>query len=221
MGHVLVWHLDGRLPNLALMRLAAHHCALGDTVELRRGSPYRLLWDGPARAHGPPLHPLASPGRAAPRALPGRAPGAERGTGCHDHAGPRGDSGGGTPRLYPYSGHPYSLGFTQAALLPALSLLRGTPEEGRVQPVATVAEDRVRAPRPRNLLLLDNDFFGQAHWTQRLEEFRTGQFRVCFTQGINVRLLTEDAGTGPRQCAVHGRPVPPPAPGYRLGKSPE
>ena len=49
MGHVLLWHLDGRLPNLALMRIAAHHRALGDTVELRRGSPSRLLWDRPTQ----------------------------------------------------------------------------------------------------------------------------------------------------------------------------
>jgi hypothetical protein len=35
-ARVLLWHLDGRLPNLALMRLAAHHRALGDVVELRR-----------------------------------------------------------------------------------------------------------------------------------------------------------------------------------------
>jgi hypothetical protein len=33
---VLLWHLDGKLPNLALMRLAAHHRALGDQVELRQ-----------------------------------------------------------------------------------------------------------------------------------------------------------------------------------------
>ena len=33
---VLLLHLDGRLPNLALLRLAAHHRALGDDVLLRR-----------------------------------------------------------------------------------------------------------------------------------------------------------------------------------------
>ena len=52
MGHVLLWHCDGRLPNLALMRIAAHHRALGDTVELRRGSPSRLLWDRPTQVYG-------------------------------------------------------------------------------------------------------------------------------------------------------------------------
>jgi len=37
-ARVLLWHLDGRLPNLALMRLAAHHRTLGHVVELRRVS---------------------------------------------------------------------------------------------------------------------------------------------------------------------------------------
>lgn len=33
---ILLLHLDGKLPNLALMRVAAHHRQLGDEVELRR-----------------------------------------------------------------------------------------------------------------------------------------------------------------------------------------
>jgi hypothetical protein len=52
MGQVLLWQLDGRLPHLALMRIAAHHRALGDTVALRRGTPSRLLWDRPTHVYG-------------------------------------------------------------------------------------------------------------------------------------------------------------------------
>jgi len=39
---VLLLQLDGKLPNLALMRIAAHHA--GDEVVLRRGGE-RELWD--------------------------------------------------------------------------------------------------------------------------------------------------------------------------------
>jgi len=35
---ILLWYLDGKLANLALMRLAAHHRALSDQVVLRRVS---------------------------------------------------------------------------------------------------------------------------------------------------------------------------------------
>ena len=46
---VLLLQLDGKLPNLALMRIAAHHRALGDAVQFRwvtnpRGVE-RGLWD--------------------------------------------------------------------------------------------------------------------------------------------------------------------------------
>jgi hypothetical protein len=34
MARVLLWHLDGRLPNLALMRLVAHRRARGDVLAL-------------------------------------------------------------------------------------------------------------------------------------------------------------------------------------------
>src|SRR4051812_33158047 len=34
--NILLLHLDGKLPNIALMRVAAHHRALGDSVALRR-----------------------------------------------------------------------------------------------------------------------------------------------------------------------------------------
>jgi hypothetical protein len=34
--NILLLQLDGGLPNIALMRIAAHHHALGDHVELRR-----------------------------------------------------------------------------------------------------------------------------------------------------------------------------------------
>jgi hypothetical protein len=36
---VLLLHLDGKLPNVALMRLSAHHKARGDEVTLRRAGP--------------------------------------------------------------------------------------------------------------------------------------------------------------------------------------
>jgi len=45
----------------------------------------------------------------------------------------------------------------------------------------------------RQLHLLDNDFFGQPEdqWRARLDEIRTGNFAVCFNQGLNIRLITE------------------------------
>lgn len=46
---------------------------------------------------------------------------------------------------------------------------------------------------PRELVLLDNDFFGQPNWRERAREIRDGDFKVNFSQGINARFLTDEA----------------------------
>jgi hypothetical protein len=50
-------------------------------------------------------------------------------------------------------------------------------------------------PYPRNLVLLDNDPFGvpRATWEQMFEEIRDGNFRISFMQGVNIRLINDDA----------------------------
>ena len=43
---ILLYQLDGKIPNIALMRVAAHHRALGDEVELRwTHSSHPEIWD--------------------------------------------------------------------------------------------------------------------------------------------------------------------------------
>jgi hypothetical protein len=193
MGHVLLWHLDGRLPNLALMRIAAHHRALGDTVELRRGTPSRLLWDQPTHVYGSLLFTRSRPLGEQLRML---YPAAVLGGTGWDATGTLGQVG--IPETGPldytiYPDYPHSIGFTQRGCRLHCPFCVVPRKEGRVQPVATIAAIWRGAPWPKTILLLDNDVLGQPDWAERLEEIRTGQFQVCFTQGINVRLLTEDA----------------------------
>ena len=46
--NVLILQLDGKVPNIALMRVAAHHRALGNHITFRWGArPRRELWDRP------------------------------------------------------------------------------------------------------------------------------------------------------------------------------
>jgi len=60
----------------------------------------------------------------------------------------------------------------------------------------------------RHLHLLDNDFFGQPceQWQARIEETRSGGFKVCLNQGINVRLLDDEAAG--RYGPLHGLEYP-------------
>ena len=48
-------------------------------------------------------------------------------------------------------------------------------------------------PYPKNLLLLDNDFFGQPDWKEKSQQIIDGGYKVSFNQGINIRLIDDQA----------------------------
>jgi hypothetical protein len=62
-----------------------------------------------------------------------------------------------------------------------------------MRPEATIYDIWRGGEHPRELLLLDNDFFGQENWRGRIAEIRDGGFKVSFNQGINARFLTDEA----------------------------
>ena len=68
-------------------------------------------------------------------------------------------------------------------------------KEGRPRSVNRIADIWRGDGHPKNICLLDNDFFGQPReeWQARIAELREGGFRVCFNQGLNVRLLDDES----------------------------
>jgi hypothetical protein len=92
-----------------------------------------------------------------------------------------------------YPDYVHSIGFSQRGCRLRCPFCVVPEKEGRVTEERPIAEIWRGDPYPRNVLLLDNDFFGASHWRERVEELRSGRFRVCFSQGINARLLDEEA----------------------------
>ncbi len=203
---VLLWHLDGRLPNLALMRLAAYHRALGDVVELRRVSNPSALDEAAFRQVEPRFDDprwdrvYASAIFERTRPLVERVaalyPGCEiGGTGTRDIGRTLDDVGVGDGPL-DYSDYPdwrASIGFTQRGCRFRCGFCVVPTKEGRARSHHTISQIWRGEPWPRHLLLLDNDFFGGSEWRERIAEIRAGGFRVSFTQGINVRVLSDEA----------------------------
>lgn len=193
---VLLFHLDGKLPNLALMRISAHHRALGDEVELvRTGQPERTLWDQvdpPGAVYGSAIFLKSRPTcerllHAYPNAIVG-------GTGWSLSS--RLEDLGIVTLQTDYSIYPQfrqSLGFTQRGCRLKCSFCVVPQKEGKVREESTIAEIWRGEPWPREILLLDNDFFGQPNWRDRIRELRDGKFKVSFNQGVNCRCLTEEA----------------------------
>lgn len=212
MGHaqlkVLLLQLDGKLPNLALMRIAAHHRALGDEVELRRiVNPRGIeagLWDDFDRVYASLIFT-----RSRPLALRlGEVyPGARIGGTGWNNTGNLAENGIETLQT-DYSDYPecdYSMGFVFRGCRLACEFCVVPEKEGRVKPEQTIAEIW-RGDPARKLLLLDNDFGGHPTWKDRAREIIDGGFRVSFSQGINARLLNEDlAGAlGSMKCMDDG-----------------
>lgn len=193
MGRALLFQLDGKLPNLALMRIAAHHKALGDDVELRHGASFRHLWEGEPEAVYASLIFERSRGLAEElrRTYPHVVIG---GTGWDLTTTLESVGIGSGPLDYSlYPNETRSIGFTQRGCRLRCSFCVVPRKEGAVRQESTIAEIWRGEPYPRHLILLDNDFFGQAAWRDRLREIRDGDFKVSFNQGINARFLTDEA----------------------------
>jgi hypothetical protein len=75
--------------------------------------------------------------------------------------------------------------------------------EGRPRPVATIAELLVQPSR--FLVLLDNDFFGNPLWRERVKEIHDHDLVVNFSQGFNVRIIAEEQARALADLCRHRR----------------
>lgn len=192
---VLLFHLDGKLPNLALMRIAAHHRDRGDEVQFRRtGQPERTLFEmeSPDLVYGSAVFTKSRPvAERLVSAYPGAVIG---GTGWN--VGLSLESIGIATQAKDYSLYPdfrQSIGFTQRGCRLRCGFCVVPEKEGIVRQEQMIGDIWRGDPWPRELILLDNDFFGQSRWRERIAEIREGGFKVAFSQGINARFLTDEA----------------------------
>jgi hypothetical protein len=191
--NVRVTQLDGALPNLALMKLAAWHRAKGDTVHVTRHIEPDLFEPAYDHVYGSAIFDFSAARldrfrQAWPNAIVG-------GTGSMSMVTVE-DVTGPDFRGVDYDGYPdfdESIGFTQRGCRLKCHFCVVPKKEGKNRGAATIADIWRGDPYPRKLHLLDNDFFGQPEWRERIAEIRDGGFRVCLSQGINVRLITPEA----------------------------
>lgn len=188
---VRLTQLDGALPNLALMKLAHWHRAMGHTVVLTRDIERGLFEPEYETVYGSAIFSFSQLRLMRfQRAWPGAVIG---GTGTPS-VGTVEDLIGGYEH-YDYSDYPevdYSLGFTQRGCRLSCKFCVVPKKEGKPRSINTIFDIWRGEPHPRKVHLLDNDFFGQSEWRARINEMQEGKFRVCFGQGINLRLLTDE-----------------------------
>ena len=194
-SHTLLLQLDGKLPNIALMRLATHLRAKGeriafahvgnipaleDVLRIPSSSVYASLIFERTRPVADHLKKLR------PEAVVG-------GTGW-DLATTL-ESIGVTALHQDYSIYPEyipSIGFTQRGCRLRCEFCVVPQKEGAMRGESTIADIWRGGDAAREIVLLDNDFFGQPNWRDRIAELRDGKFKVSLCQGINARFLNEE-----------------------------
>lgn len=194
-------HIDGKLPNLALMKLSHWHKSQGDEVFFTRSLTRGLFEPEYDRVYGSTIFTFSAERVAQLRS---EFPGAVvHGTGVDSEGTAKnvedviGVLGWGYEN-YDYSLYPEfqgSIGFTQRGCRLRCKHCVVPWKEGKPVSVNRVTDVWRGEPYPKHLHLLDNDFFGQpeAAWRENLTAVIDGGFRICFNQGINVRLITEEA----------------------------
>ena len=96
---------------------------------------------------------------------------------------------------YDYSIYPdfkHSIGFTQRGCRLKCKFCVVPEKEGKNVSLNSIY-DIWREGTERKVHLLDNDFFGAPGWQDVAREIVDGCFKVCLNQGINVRLINEEA----------------------------
>jgi hypothetical protein len=196
--NVRLTQIDGELPNLALMRLAHFYRATGDHVVLTRSVERGLFEPAYDLVYGSSIFDFSGKRREIFRSyFPDAVLGGtgtifknrsiEEITGTYEH--------------YEYADYPdfnASIGYTQRGCRmagpksPCRSFCEVPDKEGFPKAAGTIASIWRGKPWPKKIHLLDNDFFGGPEWHQRVDEIVAGKFRICFSQGINTRLITPE-----------------------------
>ncbi len=177
---VALYDVDSKIPNLALMKISAYHKTLGDTVE-----PYFPL------AHAQYDKIYASK-------VFNFSDGSNLVPGLMEIGGTGWDLKTTLPPVievmapdYSFYKYPHSIGFTMRGCRFNCPFCVVPGKEGRPEPASTIAE--IWTNRDSDfIVLLDNDFFGNPEWPDRIAEMREHNLKVCFSQGLNIRTITTE-----------------------------
>jgi len=195
MGVVRLTQIDGKLPNLALMKLAHWHKSKGDKVMFERSITKGMFEPDYDIIYGSAIFSSSEKKieqfkHNFPSAIIGGTGSGDMNLkiesliGCNEYEYENYDY-----TIYPRFEH--SIGFTQRGCRLKCSFCVVPKKEGKNIMVNTI-HDIWRGGTEKKIHLLDNDFFGQELWRERSLEIIEGDFKVCFNQGINIRLIHKE-----------------------------
>jgi len=181
---VLLVEVDGKMPNLALMKLSSFHKAQGDTVGFNVAEPDLvyiscIFTQNLAQAKGiSSFYPhskalVGGPGIGEPNSLPKHV----------EHLMPDYD-------LY---GIDYSLGFTTRGCIRSCPFCIVPKLEGHFREYAKISE--FHHPDHDKIILLDNNILASKRLDEKIDYLLDHDLKVSVCQGLDARLTTERIAT--------------------------
>lgn len=177
---IAIYDVDSKIPNLALMKISQYHKNLGDYVEM-----YNPLWlDSYDKIYASTIFDFSDKSNLIPDKM------IIGGTGYDTHKTLPQDIEDCDPDYTIYK-YPHSIGFTMRGCRFVCKFCVVPEKEGRPKSNNTIEEIWIN--RESNfVVLLDNDFFGNPLWEERIDEIKFYNLKVNFSQGLNIRIITEE-----------------------------
>ena len=175
-----IYDVDSKIPNLALMKISQYHKTQGDKVEM-----YNPLWlDTYDEIYASKVFNFTDGSGIIPERMNVGGTGWSLESALPLHIENM------TPdySLYKYK---YSIGFTMRGCRFNCKFCIVPEKEGRPKPYNTI--DEIWTNRDSDfVVLLDNDFFGNPQWKERMKEIKDYNLKVNFSQGLNIRVITDE-----------------------------
>lgn len=182
--------VDGKLPNLALMQICAYHESLGHQVEWFKGELYADEYD---EIYASKIFAFSKMPQ-----LPERAKIGGTGIDFFNTLPPEISECEPSYSLYPDCN--YHIGFSMKGCRFRCKFCCVPTKEGKPR-INSSIDGLLKNPNGEDrLMLLDNDFFGGQEWRENLERIIELKLKVCFVQGLNIRILTDEQAAMLSRC---------------------
>ena len=167
---------------MALMQITQYHEDRGDEVEWYKGD---LFQDMYSEIYASKIFQFSSMPQLPKKALVG-------GTGIDFKNTLPSEISNCPPSYSLYPNCEYHLGFSMKGCRFNCSFCCVPKKEGRPKHNSNIDDLLINPNGGNKLMLLDNDFFGSPNWEDDLKRIIELKLKVCFVQGLNIRIITSE-----------------------------
>ncbi len=184
---VLLVRIDGKMPNLALMKLSTWHKARGDQVGLHMQNPNTIYISVIFKQNLPQAQGIRAYYPNADLCFLG-GPGLDKPNTLGDIVGDHGIDD--IMPDYSLFNCNFSMGFTMRGCFRDCPWCIVPRLEGSVRRGTVIK--RFHHPDHKEIILLDNNFFAGPSWRPTLKYIQDQGLKVNFSQGLDIRLMNEE-----------------------------